>query len=148
MIMQPLELEPSTGFEAVADRRPRMEEPLPVRLIAVADVRLHAMYGQEHLLDPFYAQLLEFVKEGDGQNLIYRGDNFSIHFDWHEGLIDRNSLRPVGIEVESLGILVRKLVEREIEFQFERGLTPGSPCVLMHDPAGNALQVYERRHIG
>jgi hypothetical protein len=130
------------------DRRPRMEEPPPVSLVAVADVRLLATSGLEHLLDDFYLGLLGFLKDEDEDMVCYRAENFCLRFDWREGLVERHSLRPLGIEIESLGTLQRTLSEREIEFQFERGLIPGSHSILLFDPAGNCIQVYERRQIG
>ena len=130
------------------DRRPRMDEPPPVSLVAVADVKLPATSGLEHLLDDFYMGLLGFLKEEDGDTLCYRAENFCLRFDWREGLVERNSLRPLAIEIESLGTLQGILVEREIEFQMERGLTPGSQSILVADPAGNIVQVYEKRLVG
>jgi hypothetical protein len=46
------------------DSRPLMPEPLPVRLVAVADVRLPAPAGVERALDAFYVDLLGCVREG------------------------------------------------------------------------------------
>jgi catechol-2,3-dioxygenase len=130
------------------DRRPRMEEPPPVSLVAVADVKLPAMRGLEHLLDDFYVGLLGFLKEEDGEVHCYRAENFCLRFDWREGLVERDSLRPLAIEIESLATLQGTLVEREIEFQIERGLVPGSQSILVADPAGNIVQVYESRLVG
>ena len=36
----PIELEAPTGIEPRPDRRPRMPEPLPVRIVAIEDVML------------------------------------------------------------------------------------------------------------
>ncbi|HWB52707.1 MAG TPA: hypothetical protein VG722_00875, partial [Tepidisphaeraceae bacterium] len=147
--ISPIEVEESAGVKVdSSDRRLRMEEPPPVGIIAVADVVLPATRGLEKALDEFYRGILEFVREGDGENLVYRADNFGLRFQWYEGLVDRQSLRPIGIEVESLGALQRKLFDREIEFQFDRGLVPGSHSILVSDPAGNGLQIYERRSVG
>ena len=130
------------------DRRPRMDEPLPVSLIAVADVTLPATSGLEHLLDDFYIGILGFLKEEDGHPPFYRAENFCLRFDWREGLVERDSLRPLAIEIESLSLLQRKLMDQEIEFHWERGLTPGSQSILLIDPAGNIVQVYEKRFVG
>ena len=144
-----MELEQSAGIEiSQGDRRRRIEEPPPVSLIAVADVSLVATRGLEHLLDDFYVGIFKFVKEAEGEDLCYCADNFCLRFDWLEGLPERPSLRPVGIEIESLGALQRTLTERQIEFQIERGLIPGVESILVHDPAGNIVQIYERRIVG
>jgi hypothetical protein len=138
----------TAALRPVEDTRPRMEEPPPVSLVAVADVTLQATRGLESSLDDFYVGILEFVRDDVGENLAYRADNFCLRFEWHEGLVERQSLRPAGIEVESLGALERKLFDQEIDFQFDRGLMPGGQCILVSDPAGNSLQIYEQRIVG
>jgi hypothetical protein len=62
----PIELEPAGGSVETgdADPRPRMPEPLPVRLIAVANVRLQATAGLELQLDAFYVGVLGFERDG------------------------------------------------------------------------------------
>ena len=50
----------STAFEAGEDRRPRLEEPPPVRLVSVEDCQLWVPAGLERQLDEFYAGLLNF----------------------------------------------------------------------------------------
>lgn len=136
------------GVAPPQDARPRMEEPPPVSLIAVNDVVLPATRGLEHLLDDFYITLLDLLKESDGENLTYRADNFCIRFQWQEGLIERLSLRPVGIEIQSLDVFQRKLTDLQIEFQYQQGIVPGTQSIHLPDPAGNLVQIYERRIIG
>src|SRR5688572_7744007 len=66
----PIELEVAEGGEGGArfragsggDRRPRMPEPLPVRVLAVEDVRLPATAGLEPQLDDFYVGLFGFER--------------------------------------------------------------------------------------
>lgn len=61
----PVELERSGApFDLPPDARPRMPEPPPVRLVAIADVRLPASAGLETELDAFYIGLLRFEREG------------------------------------------------------------------------------------
>src|SRR3954454_9604123 len=61
----PIALDPAGGESLPElDRRRRMPEPLPVRLVAVADVRLPATAGLERELDAFYVDLLGFEREG------------------------------------------------------------------------------------
>src|SRR5687767_262259 len=96
----PLE-EEGTPLGAVEDARPRLPEPLPVKLIAVEDVRLPAQVGSERQMDALYVGLLEFVKD-DPARPTYRADNLSVHFDPVAGLAERDGYRPLQIEVLSL----------------------------------------------
>jgi hypothetical protein len=149
-ILESFELEPSSGFEAIEDRRRRMEEPLPVRLVAVDDVRLRAMGGIEKELDEFYVGLWEFEREAAGAGwVVYRAENFRLKFEIvAEFPVERDSLRPQGIEVMSLAEAEHKLVEAEIEYVRQRGLTPGQESLLVLDPAGNWIELIEHRVVG
>src|SRR5688500_8447719 len=63
LLFQSMELEPTARpLPPVHDPRPRLLEPLPVRLIAVEDVRLPAPAGVETKLDAFYVVLLGFER--------------------------------------------------------------------------------------
>lgn len=135
-----MELEPSTDFEPLIDRRPKMDEPPPVRLVTVADPRLPASAGSEPALDAFYVDLLGFVRLPTNC-LGYRAQNFILYFDLVDGLIERASLRMLGIEVPSLGEAMRKLTEAEIPFLHQRGLTAGQHSLQLQDPAGNWLEL-------
>jgi hypothetical protein len=75
-----LELETAShSVESKPDARPRVPEPLPVRLTAIEDVRLPAPAGVETELDAFYVGILEFQRvEGE---LTYRADNFDLRFE-------------------------------------------------------------------
>ena len=98
----PIELEAPTGIDPAPDRRPRMDEPLPVRLVAIADVMLPVIAGLEVDLDRFYVGLLEFVRDADLRQLVYHADNFALRFVVQELLPERREYRPVQIEVQSL----------------------------------------------
>ena len=141
----PLEPQPAThAAQGGADRRPRIPEPLPVRLIAVEDVRLLSPPGTDEQLDAVYVGMLEFERVEN--ELAYRADNFILHFDVQmDRPVPHESLRPQGIEVLSLVTVEKKLVEAEIEYTRQRGLTPGSLTLLFLDPAGNWLEISERR---
>ena len=146
--MNPLELETPTQpiDPARPDRRPHMPEPPPVRLVAVEDVHLPAPAGAEVQLDAFYVGLLKFERM-PGQQLAYRSENFLLHFDIGEAPIEHESLRPLGVEIPSLGELEQKLIEREMEYTRLRGTTPGRETLLIRDPAGNWVEVGEVRLI-
>lgn len=169
-----LEPAPATEFEPLADRRPRMAEPLPVRLVSVDDVRLSAPAGAERELDAFYVVLLGFEREdvdlkenqrprphveplagGSRQGatapplvLVYRAENFRLRFQTVEPPVARESLRAQGIEVPSLAEAEARLIEAEIEYTWERGLVPGRESLLLQDPAGNWVELVESRPTG
>ena len=74
--MDALELEnSSTSLEPQEDKRPRIEQPLPVRLVAVEDCVLPAVAGLERDLDSFYVSLLGFARCGGrwGADRLSRG---------------------------------------------------------------------------
>jgi len=144
-----IELEPSTGLSipVAADARPRLLEPLPVRLVAVDDVSLPAGAGRGVELDAFYVGLLGFKRHADLTRLIYRADNFSIDFTVLEPPVIREDLRAIGIEVPSLHDLERQLLERNTPYAWQKGLTPGARWIVLQDPAGNWLQLSEVRRI-
>jgi len=115
-----MELEQSSvEFKPVQDRRPTIPEPLPVRLIAVADVRLHSAAGFETQLDDFYSRLLLMVREPDLEGRIaYRADNFRLILEVVEPPVLRDDLRPIGIEVPSLLTVEHKLIDAKIQTEW------------------------------
>jgi hypothetical protein len=62
--------------------------------------------------------------------------------------VERGSIRPQGIEVESLIAAERKLVDAETEFIRQRGLLPGQYSLLVQDPGGNWIELVEARPVG
>jgi hypothetical protein len=143
-----MELEPATRtFQPQPDRRPRVPEPLPVRLVTIDDARVPAAAGLERQLDAFYVGVFGFAREPDDQRISYRADNFTLHVDVIEPPLRREDLRPLGVEVPSLGDLALKLVEAEVEHTRQRGLLPGEESIVLTDPAGNWLTVVDRRAV-
>jgi hypothetical protein len=138
-----MELEPSgINFKPVDDRRPLIPEPLPVRLVAIDDLKLPAQAGIERQLDAFYVGLLGFVRDdAEPQNLIYRADNVRLRFDVLEPPVDRDEYRPTVIEVPSLLDFEHKLMDAEHDYERQRGLTSGTDMLVLRDPAGNWLEV-------
>ena len=132
------------------DRRLRMDQPLPVRLVAVADVILPTQARLKAALDRFYVDLLEFAKgpaDGEGQWLSYRADNFNLRFAMREGLIERSDYRPAMIEVRSLADIEHKLVDAEIEYLRQKTVAVGEESLVLRDPAGNWIEIVEWREI-
>jgi hypothetical protein len=146
-----MELEETSGeFVPQIDNRLRVPEPLPVRLVAVADVTMLAPPGIEAALDALYAGILRFerVPPTATEPLTYRAENFLLRFQvGDEKPVVHESLRPQGVEVESLGGVERALFDAEIEYTRQRGLTPGSETLLVLDPAGNWLEIGEIRRV-
>lgn len=144
----PFELEPARGdFKPVADKRPKVPEPLPVRLVAVEDVTLPAVGGMEDVLDAFYVTMLQFEQDRSGEGLAYQADNFRLRFRVMLPPIEHESYRPVQIEVQSLREAEQKLIDREIEYLRQKGLVPGTESLLLRDPCGNYVELVERREI-
>ena len=143
----PIELEAPTGIEPRPDRRPRMPEPLPVRIVAIEDVILPVLAGLEVQLDEFYVGLLEFARDGDRRQLIYHADNFAIRFNVQELLPQRGEYRPLQIEVQSLLLAEQKLLDAKIQYIRQRTLTPGEESLALLDPAGNWVELVEYRAI-
>ena len=134
-----------------ADPRPRLPEPLPVRLVAVENVRMHAPRDSEAALDAFYVGLLGFERYcgeelSDGE-LAFRADNFILRFRFVDPPLVHESLKPQGVEVLDLVALEKKFIEAELEFTRERGVTPGRETLLLLDPAGNWVEIGEIRMI-
>ena len=143
-----MELEP-TGHPVSPpdDPRPRLALPLPVRLVSVDHVTLLAAAGMEVELDAFYVTLLGFERRAGLNRLAYRADNFDIHFRIFEPPFTREDLRAIGIEIPSLRDLERELLDRNIPYTWEKGLTPGAQSIALQDPAGNWLQLSEVRAV-
>jgi hypothetical protein len=133
--------------ELIADKRPKVPEPPPVRLIAVDDCALTAPAGLEPALDDFYVGLLKFQRDPDARLMTYRAENFDLNFTVTEKRESRSDVRPLGIAVESLADLMLRLNDRQIEFVRQRGITPGMELILLLDPAGNCLEISEYRTV-
>ncbi len=139
-----MELESTeTVLGPVEDRRPKMEEPPPVRLLAVADCRLSAAAGLESSLDKFYVGLLRFERHEDPTVIRYRAENGELHFVVTEVRQAPPDFRSLGICVPSLPQLALKLAEAEIEYDHQRGLLPGQESFILTDPAENLLEITE-----
>ena len=142
-----MELEPATGIRPKIDRRPRMDEPLPIRLVAVDDVHMPAPAGVEVQLDAFYVDLLGFERMPPETELNYRAENVALRFELHERPVEHDNLRPQGIEVLSLAQAELKLIEGEFEYVRQRGVVLGTETIVMRDPAGNWIELIELRPI-
>ncbi len=142
--MEPIELEPSSGLSPMADLRPRMDEPPPVRLIAVEDVRLITPPNLAAALDAFYVDLLEFTSECSADSIVYRAGNLRLRLTVVDHIpMQRDGIRPVGIEVRSLRDAEKRLFDSQIDYLRQRGLLPGLISLLLQDPAGNWIELFE-----
>jgi hypothetical protein len=143
--MDRIELEQSSGLQPIADSRPRMDEPPPVRLVAVEDVHRPMLPGILAAMDRFYCELWELVPEPGDEPRVYRAENVRLIVGTviDQKPIERETVRPQGIIVRSLRDAERKLAEAEIEFIRQRGLMPGEQSLLCQDPAGNWIEVFE-----
>jgi hypothetical protein len=135
------------GFRPVEDRRRRIPEPLPVKLVTVEDARLICGAGLEVQLDEFYVGLLGFERIGPEDGIVYRAENFNLRFDVLEPPVRRETLRTLGVEMLSLAAAQEQLIAREIEHTRQKGLAPGQESILLMDPAGNWIELTESRAI-
>lgn len=147
-----MELEPSRiAFRPTRDLRPVIPEPLPVRLVAVADVRLPCPSEREtgELLDWFYVDLLGFRRlASDEFHHFYLSDNYALILQSHNRPVQRERVSPTMIEVDDRRTIRDRLVEREYPFEWLRGLTPGGDYLLLQDPAGNWVAILQRTVVG
>ena len=132
-------------FKPITEKRPLSPEPLPVRLLTVEDATLPAAAGLETQLDAFYVGLLGFERDDKADGLVYRADNFRLRFEIVEMRPERESMRALAIEVPQLAEIEHRIIEREIEYLRQKGLTPGELRLLLRDPAGNWLEIVEYR---
>jgi len=144
-----VELEQAAAqFKPVIDRRRHMPEPPPVWLVAVEDVHAPAAAGLETQLDEFYVGLLRFERQqAMTDQIIYKAENLRLCIDVVEPPVHRLDFRPIGIEVPSVAAVEQHLAQRQIEYEWQKGLTSGSQTLLLRDPAGNWVQIEERQRI-
>lgn len=140
------DLEQPTGFKPDKDERPRMPEPLPVWISAIDDVRLPAAAGVERQLDAFYVTLLGFVRDNPAE-LVYRAENLKLVFAVAEQPIERDRYPILQIQIPLLADAEQKLIDGRFAYQRQRGLIPGSECLVLRDPAGNWVELVENREI-
>jgi hypothetical protein len=140
-----VEASSSPAPKGQSDRRPKMEEPPPVRLVAVEDCQLWAAAGLERELDEFYVGLLNFERQEAENEIIYRAENLRLRVGVLECPLPREDYRPLALAVDSLGALVGRLNDAKIEFVHHYGLTPGHDNLLVSDPAGNPVEIIESR---
>jgi hypothetical protein len=145
--MDPIELEESSGLIPLVDPRRRMDEPPPVRLVAIDDVRLPSPPGKTAELYRFYVELWQFNAETE---LVFRAENFRLRFEviQDQKPIERDGVRPIGIEVRSLRDAELKLATAQIDYIRQRGLLPGQISLLTQDPAGNWIELSASIPIG
>ena len=139
--------QPETIFALSAVGRARIPEPPPVRLITIDDAHLPAASGIECDLDLFYMGILRFEREPGCEYPIYRSENFRVVFDVLEPPITRDTLRPLCIEVSSLGEIEQKLLDNQSNYVRQRGLMPGEESLILRDPAGNWVQIEQRSEL-
>ena len=143
-----IELGEPTGTPIVPDTLPRLDDPPPVRLVCVEDVRLTTPPGREADLDGFYVGLWQFRREAVA-GIVYRAENARLRFAVviDEPPVERDGVRPQGIVVPSLRDAERLLADAEVPFERQRGLMLGLYTILVKDPAGNWLELVESRKV-
>ena len=126
-----------------------MPEPPPVRLVAVDDVHLPAETGPSDRMDDFYVGLFGFERRyADRDVIVYHAERFRLMFDLTEPPVEHEHLRPVGVEVPRLAVLIERLRDAGVAFNVAKAIVSGQVVLEMQDPAGNWLAVTERREVG
>lgn len=145
-----MELEdPTDKFEPPKDTRPPLHEPPPVRLLAISDVRLAAPAGLEKRLDDFYVGLLKFERDVDDvDHVAYRAERWRLVFDVVEVPPSRDDYRPVMVQIPHYRDFIDALHERQIEFEWQKGVAPGVETAFVQDPAGFWVSVEPIRRVG
>ena len=144
-----MELEkPSIEFpRAPEDKRLKVPEPPPVRLIAVEDVTLEATAADAGKLDDFYIGLLKFERDTKADGIVYKAENVRLQFIIQPAPALRDDLRAIGVEVPSLADMELLLMDRKMPFTKERSLVLGHMTFLLRDPAGNWLRIGQVKRI-
>jgi hypothetical protein len=144
---QSFPLEESTSRASKPDKRVHMPEPPPVWLIAVEDVHIIAPPGIEKELNDFYVMLLRFECSPDLGKVVYKAENFRLIVDIVEPPIVRGGYQPIMVEVPVLRDTEQGLIERELEYDRQKGLIPGHDKLVLLDPAGNWVEISEFRRV-
>jgi hypothetical protein len=126
-----------------------LEQPLPVRLVAIEDVHVPCPAGVDHLLDAFYVDLLNMVRLNDiddidenGVTVIrFRADNHVLHLHVEDRPVEHDALRPLIVELDDRASLMKKLIANHIHYEWVKGIAAGDDHVLLIDPAGNYVGV-------
>lgn len=138
---------PDFTFKPEVDRRLRVPEPLPVKLIAVADMRIESAAGIERQLNTFYVTIVGMLRL-PGEAIVYRAENFDLYIDVQEPPVVREDFRPLRAEVKSLASLEMRLIDAAMTYTRRKGLIPGEESLVLQDPAGNWVELTESRLIG
>jgi hypothetical protein len=146
--VEPIQVEESgQTLSETDDKRRKLPAPLEVRLVAISDVSLPYAAGSEPKMDQLYVKQIGLERVKETPRLAYRADNCCIMFSPHEGLIHRDQCRPLRIEIPALSEMEKKLAERQVGYEKQRGLTPGTECLVVYDPSGNCLEIVESRKL-
>ena len=150
----PVELVPaedSGPARRVVDHRRRVPEPPPVRLVAVKDVLLKAPAESAGRLDAFYVGLLRFERDRHEEAGVraYRAENFRLVCELIEAgaVAGREDYRRVGVELPSLADAELRLIEAELEYARQKSVMTGLESIVLLDPAGNWVELFERREL-
>lgn len=134
--------EPTAAVKLPPDGQPKMPEPPPVRLLAIADVHLSAWPEVEHLLVGFYVGLLKFDRDTDDTSAVaFKAEKHRIVFGHEAVPAPRDNYRPILIETPFYDDFVHTLLDREIAFDYQRGTAAGVETVFLQDPAGYWVSV-------
>ncbi|QOV90296.1 VOC family protein [Humisphaera borealis] len=90
---------------------------------------------------------LPALPAGAIQGPVYRAEKHRVSFHVLEPLFERDSLRPLGVEVPSLTSTRLQIERLEIDYTRQKGLYAGQDSLLLKDPGGNWIEIMESRPI-
>ena len=122
-----------------------------MRLVAVKDVLLKAPAAATERLDAFYIGLLLFERDRHAEAAVraYRAENFRLVCELieAEAVAGREDYRPVGVELPSLADAELRLIDAELEYARQKSVMTGVESIVLLDPAGNWVELFERREL-
>ncbi|MGN6627991.1 MAG: hypothetical protein ACTHLN_15335 [Tepidisphaeraceae bacterium] len=138
-----MELEEPTGtFRPLQDKRMPVPELPPVRLLAIDDIRLDTLAARESDLHAFYVGLLKFERDTkDPTCIAFKAERFRVCFDIVELPPTRDDYRAVQVEIPHFADFIEALHERQIDFEWQKGVSPGIELAFLQDPAGYWVSV-------
>lgn len=135
--------EPTSHVQPPNDPRRRLPEVPVVWVDVIEDVVLPCLVGAEEATDRLYAQQLRFERlmTDDRLSRVYRAENAVVRLQIMQTLPAKRDLRPLMLSIPHLDDFLKLLIEDEIPYEWQRGITPGTDRLLFRDASGNWLSV-------
>ncbi len=139
-----MELEEATSqVQPPTDPRRRLPEVPVVWVDVIEDVVLPCVAGGETETDRLFGEFLRFERlmTDDRLTLVYRAENAVVRLQIMQTLPPKRDLRPLMVSIPHFDDFLKLLIEDEIPYEWQRGITPGTDRLLLRDVSGNWLSV-------